>query len=50
MIFLDIEMPVKNGYDGIKLINQFYIDSELEKTQTIFIACTGYDLEEEEFK
>lgn len=45
IIFMDVEMPSKNGKEATKEILEFLADKR-EKKQTI-IGCTGYSLEKE---
>ncbi|EAR98742.2 ATPase, histidine kinase-, DNA gyrase B (macronuclear) [Tetrahymena thermophila SB210] len=43
IIFMDIEMPMKNGYETAVEINQFYEQVALPvQYQPIIIACTAY--------
>ncbi|EAR94824.2 ATPase, histidine kinase-, DNA gyrase B (macronuclear) [Tetrahymena thermophila SB210] len=41
MILMDIEMPIKNGYETVKEIIQFY-KTEQYKSIPVIVACTAY--------
>ncbi|KAL4461537.1 hypothetical protein ABPG74_016161 [Tetrahymena malaccensis] len=49
IIFMDIEMPIKDGYETSKEIIQFYKDINLNQFPTL-IACTAYVGQEDQHK
>ncbi|EAS07271.2 ATPase, histidine kinase-, DNA gyrase B (macronuclear) [Tetrahymena thermophila SB210] len=50
IIFMDLDMPVKNGYEAVQEIKSFYIKNNLQKEAPIIVACTAFVGEEDKRK
>ena len=43
IIFMDIEMPVKNGLETSLEIKKFFEEKDCLEFMPIIVACTGYN-------
>ncbi|KAL4427048.1 hypothetical protein ABPG74_001003 [Tetrahymena malaccensis] len=50
IIFMDLDMPVKNGYEAVQEIKAFYSQNKLQKEAPIIVACTAFVGEEDKRK
>ena len=47
---MDIEMPIKNGYEATEDIRKFFSGSSFTDKQPIIVACTAYVSDEDKSK
>ncbi|EAR86986.2 ATPase, histidine kinase-, DNA gyrase B (macronuclear) [Tetrahymena thermophila SB210] len=50
LIFMDIEMPIKNGYEATQDIRNFFNGNSYISKQPIIVACTAYVSDEDKSK